>query len=423
MLQKLFKSPWFPITTRIAALLAFVIVLLSLIFGNVRLGPFDFTGNLGMLVLWSLWWPFLYITILFLARGWCGFLCPIGLANEVGNRIHKGTPISLVKWGVVPYLIFFLVVFWEQISGVFVSVQATLLFIGAFFAVAFVMGVLVPRLMFCRLICPIGTLLGTFSRLSIIGLRTNPEICARCLTKDCIKGNKVPPCPMYNPVPMMNSNKNCLLCMNCIKNCPYESAKIGFVKPDKEFRQESLFTKSESLFIIGLLGLVFLFTHNGSKLLRIPLDLFDISVSGPLTLIILRGYDFIISLATFTLIYLAMVWISSKALKLKFNYGVKRFGYAYLPLVFAIFFFTLVFGFISPWFDFSLPDYFIAWPKYLLLIIGSIWSISLTISFARMGTVSLQQSVFGALPHLLFLMAIVGVWAFYVIPGPLNIWV
>ena len=345
MAQEILKKKSFPRVLKLASLLFFILFLFTLYFGSVKLLNINLTSKITLLIVWTLWWPFLYITLLFFARAWCGFLCPLSLANEVGNKFRKGININVVKWSFVAYIIFFFVVFLEQTSGLFLSVNATLIFFSIFFITAFVFGILFSRWSFCRLVCPIGTLLGVFSRLSFIGLRTQREKCRVCKTRECLVGGVTVPCPMFNNVPALKSNKNCLLCLSCIKNCPYGSPSIKLVVPGKEVVDESNFSISESLFIVGLIGLTFILNTRGTQLLRKIVVLLGLNLKGSL----LRFADFVLAVGLILFIFILVSYVTSKFLRINCNDGIKKFGYLYLPLVFSIMFFTIVFGFLAPY--------------------------------------------------------------------------
>ncbi len=404
MLDKLCRKSWFPLINRLFSLLLFILVLFALFYGSIKILNFNFTSRVAMIAIWTLWWPLLYITLFFIARLWCGFICPLGLANEAGNYLHKSR-LNVVRWSFLAYIIFFFVVLIEQISGLFLSVATTLTFFGGFFLVAFVIGILLPRFSFCRIICPVGTLLGVFSRLSLIGIRTDKDKCEKCKTKECLVGGKTEPCPMFNNVPKIDTNRNCLICANCIKNCPHNSSKIEFVKPGREIEEEASFSLSESLFIVALLGMVTILTTNGTRLVRKLQSLLGISIEGSL----LRISDFFFVILLFILIFL-LASLFSRSFRLKEN--ITKSGYLYLPLLFVIMFFTITFGFLSPFLD--LNEFTVGIAKYLFLLVGITWSMLLAYKMNSNNKISFFA-------HSFFILIIGLLWMFVLIAGPLNI--
>ncbi len=412
--QRALKNKRFPIILRIATLIFFIFLSLLLYSGTIKLFSIKFTSYWALFVVWTLWWPFLYISLLFFSRIWCGFLCPIGLMNEAGEKIRKGKTINIYKWGFIAYILFFFIVLSEQISGLFISEKITLVFFALFFLTAFIAGILLARWGFCILACPIGTLLGVFSRLSFMGLRTQEDKCRVCVEKECLQGASAGQCPTFISVPSIKSNKNCLLCARCIKNCQHDSPEIKFVKPGKEILDEVDFKASESMFIMALLGLAFILNSKGTQFFR---GFFDfLNLNGAL----LRTADFIVSIGLVLLIFTALNSILKSLFKTNMAECTKRNGYIYLPLVFGIMFFTIVFGFLSPYlvgftfFDASFN--FIAISKYAILLAGMIWSIY----FACRLTQKYEKKTLGMAIIISSILLIAVFWLFYLIPGPLN---
>ncbi len=403
MINKLVKNSLYPLIFRIAALVGLVFLFFIFYFGSVKL-IFNFTNTWVMFLLWTLWWPFLYISLFFLGRIWCGFLCPIGLANEMGNSFLLNKRNYLARYSFLPFVILFIVIFWEQVSGLFFSTTLTWIFLATFLLSAFIIGVLIPRWGFCKFFCPVGTILGVFSRLSFVGIRTDRKKCSECETKECIRGGIVPACPMYNNVPNIDSNQNCLLCTNCIKNCPHESAKITFVKPGEELKRKSKFYLFESLFIISLLGLSILLTSVGTQIGRFFFSF--LNLEGAL----LRLGDFVFWISISLLIYFGISFLSTKldGKKSMFKENLINGGYAFLPLVFFLMFYLIVFGFLLPFT--SINANLMAISKYILIFIGGFWSAKISIS------------LFGkrAWIYILAVLLIISLFYFAIISGPLN---
>ena len=404
MINQFLKKSWIPLVFRVLALIGFVFMIFVLYFGSVKL-IFSFTNTWVMLILWTLWWPFLYLSLFFLGRFWCGFICPMGLANEMGNALRRTKRNYLARYPFIPFVIIFFIIFWEQVSGLFFSTNTTLLFLSTFLLSAFLIGMILPRWGFCKYFCPVGTLLGVFSRLSVLGLRTNKDICKNCETKECIRGGKTEPCPLFNNVPAIKSNQNCLLCTNCIKNCPHNSAKLCFVKPGEEIEKKAGFNISESLFIVALLALTVLLTSKGTQIGRYFLN-------SNLTGSLLRAWDFVFWIGIFIILYLLITYISTKLQRLEnrnFKENLRNGGYVFLPLLFSLMFFLIVFGFITPLTNFQ--GIWISISKYILLLIGTLWGIKLALSLFKK-----RAGV-----YVLSLILIMLFWALIILSGPLNI--
>lgn len=108
----------------------------------------------------------------------------------------------------------------ELLAPVFGYTRAayqTAWFIGLAFLVILFLNRLSPRF-WCRVLCPLGALLGIASRLSILKLERNPQKCTECnlCTKACQGAASPGPEEHWE-------NGECLVCFNCFDVCP-ESA-------------------------------------------------------------------------------------------------------------------------------------------------------------------------------------------------------
>src|SRR3989344_1557809 len=133
-LNRILTKKYVPFVIRFFCLLVFLIFFLTLFYGSIRVLDLNLTSNIVMFILWTIWWPFLYLSLLFFARGWCGFLCPVSLANEAGNFLvgKKGRLLNFQQWGFFAYIAFFFIALWEQISGLFLSSKMSLIFLLGF---------------------------------------------------------------------------------------------------------------------------------------------------------------------------------------------------------------------------------------------------------------------------------------------------
>ena len=95
-------------------------------------------------------------------------------------------------------------------------------FLGAIFIAILVLNLRVTRF-WCRALCPLGALLGSISRWSILGLEKYPDQCNdcnRCLL-DCQGGD--------DPLPKAKWRKaECHLCFNCVGECPENGLRFKF---------------------------------------------------------------------------------------------------------------------------------------------------------------------------------------------------
>ena len=113
----------------------------------------------------------------------------------------------------------------ELISPVFgykYQSYKTAWFIGLIFLLIVFFNRVRPRF-WCRVLCPLGALLGIFSRFSILRLEKDQEKCTNC--KSCINNCQ----GGASPMPGQNwENAECLLCFNCLDSCPEGALSFRF---------------------------------------------------------------------------------------------------------------------------------------------------------------------------------------------------
>ncbi|MCR4662634.1 MAG: 4Fe-4S binding protein [Endomicrobiaceae bacterium] len=98
------------------------------------------------------------------------------------------------------------------------------------------------RRFFCTAICPVGTILGLFSKYGIFRLKIG-EKCVTCGA--CFKG-----CPAgsINLKDKIIDNELCIRCLKCVAVCPKQAISFGIWKKDKKNIQ---FNQSRRNFILG----------------------------------------------------------------------------------------------------------------------------------------------------------------------------
>ena len=99
------------------------------------------------------------------------------------------------------------------------------LVLGVLFVAILAASLRITRL-WCRSICPLGALLGTVSRWSVLGLHKDPDSCDKCnrCLMHCQGGD--------DPIGGAPWRKaECLMCMNCVGSCPHDSLQFRFFRP------------------------------------------------------------------------------------------------------------------------------------------------------------------------------------------------
>ena len=111
----------------------------------------------------------------------------------------------------------------------------------AYFAAAFVIDGFFRGAAFCKYVCPIGQFNFVQSLISPLQIKVrNPDVCASCRTKDCIRGrDDIPGCELHLYQPRKSSNMDCTFCLDCIHACPHDNVGILAEAPGKELWHDS----------------------------------------------------------------------------------------------------------------------------------------------------------------------------------------
>jgi polyferredoxin len=187
---------------------------------------------------WGLFWSlFIVFTLVSAGRIFCG-ICPHGFIGKYITKfgLKKEMPNYLKNRFIGLLLLFFgwWAVYYAA-PGFWKVPLATAWLFASLTIIAIVTFYLYKDMAYCKYICPIGTLLKAYSKISSTWLSTYKDDCSSCKTFDCAKA-----CP-YNLKPFTfnkkNSMEDCTLCMDCSSAC--DSVSFSIVPPSKK----SLFNK------------------------------------------------------------------------------------------------------------------------------------------------------------------------------------
>lgn len=197
---------------------------------------------------WVVWLPLALLSVFLFSRAWCGLVCPLGAANDVGSALSgaKRIPRALMNpW--LPVAAFAGIFFLERSFGMMGLPPLSGAFFLLTFAAAFATGLVSPRRSFCKFICPIGFLFGISARLAPFRLAPAQGKEGE-VEQACGKS-----CPVFLNLGRASTAKDCLLCLRCAKSSHVE-ARARFPGSEllgKDFRP----VPSESVFIPLLAGL------------------------------------------------------------------------------------------------------------------------------------------------------------------------
>jgi transcriptional regulator with AAA-type ATPase domain/NAD-dependent dihydropyrimidine dehydrogenase PreA subunit len=270
-LRQFLRGNWWP--TRINY--GFTLSAFALVVGILFLGPQDRQHNVALNLFWAWWWPLVLIGFPFVGRLWCA-VCPFMIYGEVVQTLSLWlVPRPLKRWprdaadrwgGWFLFGLFVLIFLWEELWNLENTAYLSSCLLLLITAGAVIFSVLFERRFWCRYLCPIGGMNGLFAKLSMTELRAQQGTCsAECTTYQCYKGGPVKGegqetdgCPLYSHPAQLVDNRDCVLCMTCLKACPHRSVEFNLRPPGIELWTTHQPRSHEVALLLLLLGGVFL---------------------------------------------------------------------------------------------------------------------------------------------------------------------
>lgn len=217
--------------------------------------------KIALILCWQLSLPLLFVVFLFAGRFGCG-ICPINSISRLFNKhINLRIPIpSFIKNNDVWFVGvgFISILFLEKYTHMAYSINNTAYLIFGILIAAIIIDFIFEKSAWCRHLCPLGGLGALLSMSSMIEIRSNRNTCTTiCTTHDCYKGSeRAAPCPMFLHLQFLSDNRDCKICLNCIKNCTHNATRLNLRIPGAEIsslRQTSLAGALFSIILSGLL--------------------------------------------------------------------------------------------------------------------------------------------------------------------------
>nr|WP_246559423.1 sigma 54-interacting transcriptional regulator [Geoanaerobacter pelophilus] len=248
--ENLARRPDFPRILRWTTVPLFLVVLLYTLFGPV----FDNAANLAV---WTLWWPALLLTGFFFARGWCSY-CPLEAIGEflgTSKRVVREPSDWLRQWGPTFSLSGLVVIILaEQATGMFSWAFATGMLLLTLLTTTITGDLYLGRRGWCKYLCPLGRIVSLISRIAMLEMHSNHNVCvSRCRVDDCVREKG---CPMgLHPTGIDNAD-HCVLCLDCVRNCPHHSMQLDLRNPSWGVLNQARRGFHEAVFSITLVAVV-----------------------------------------------------------------------------------------------------------------------------------------------------------------------
>ncbi len=271
LLRQFLRSPWYPDRLNYgvtAGLFAGVV-------GVLFLAPQTRSQNFALNFFWAWWWPLILLTFPVLGRLWCS-VCPFMIYGEITQKIAQTVfGRTLKKWprqsaekygGWFLFGLFALILLWEELWDLPNTAYLSACLLLLITAGAMIFSAIFERRFWCRYLCPIGGMNGLFAKLSMIELRAQQGTCsAECTTYQCYKGGpqkgegqETLGCPLYSHPAQLEDNRDCVLCMTCLKACPHRSVELNLRPPGIELWTTHVARSYEVALLFLLLNVVYL---------------------------------------------------------------------------------------------------------------------------------------------------------------------
>lgn len=286
-LRQILLSRWYPDALWMIMMAVFIPIT---IWGF--LGPQSPDSSVTLNLFWAWWWPGYLFWFAFIGRLWCA-VCPFMITGEWIRQISlwlfprqqlAWNTKWLNRWGAwVMFGGFVIIYLWEKLWDLPHHAYLSAWLLVAIAAGAVIFNLIYERRLWCRYLCPIGGMNGMFAKLSMIELRSTQQVCgSQCSTFGCYKGSGATAvtfgdalptegqategCPLYSHPAQLQDNRDCMLCMTCLKACPNRSVQLNLRFPAADLLDDHQAFWAEVALLLLLLGGVFL--HHDQQLLN-----------------------------------------------------------------------------------------------------------------------------------------------------------
>lgn len=193
--------------------------------------PLNNFTEFSLFMMWGVWFPLVFVSVIATGRSWCGLFCPMGAASEWANK--KGLKRKIpdwLRWEGTPIVTFVIVTILGQTLDVRDDVISMaylfLLLLAAAVVIGFFFGK--KKRAWCRHVCPIGLLLGVFSRIGATQFSPkHPRPGKEAYTEQGV-------CPTMIAVSQKHESRHCIECFRCVKPTSPGGLFVHFRKPGTE---------------------------------------------------------------------------------------------------------------------------------------------------------------------------------------------
>ncbi|NIM94323.1 MAG: FesM [Anaerolineales bacterium] len=193
-------------------------------------GPQLAPANSATVLVWVVFRGFVVLSLLLVGNLFC-FSCPFTIIRTLSRKLSlvggRWPRFLRNKWvSIVTLLLIFWLYEWLDLWS---SPQLTALLVIAYFGLSFTMEIGFKESPFCKYVCPLGAFNFVYSTISPTQINDRlRRTCDQCPGKECVNSSTtVPGCGTELYVPTINSNMDCVLCIDCARACPYENVALS----------------------------------------------------------------------------------------------------------------------------------------------------------------------------------------------------
>ncbi len=243
-LNILLQKWYFPVSLKYVSLIVYILLIVTGLMAYSTDAAFLKqlrNTNLGNLIVWSYWWPAIIILAIFFGRIWC-MICPVEVITTFFAKIglkRKQPAWLLSGWAIT---IFYIVILFVGIQGFAIHRNPFFMsfYLLVIVGVSILIGSIYEKNSFCRYVCPVGYLLGLYSRLSFFGWRVKDKnVCDSCKDKSCIHKKyqynlNYKSCGVDLYPASIDDNADCILCAGCLKTCSKYQSEPNNERPNPQ---------------------------------------------------------------------------------------------------------------------------------------------------------------------------------------------
>ncbi len=220
------------------ALQGFFLCMAVLVLYDGFTGPQLAPANTATVLVWVHYRGFVVLALLLVGNLFCAG-CPFALPRTLARRLarpgRRFPRLLRNKWVSIAGL-FFLFWLYEWLD-LWASPLLTAWLVVAYFAGSFLLEALYSESPFCKYVCPLGAFNFTYSTGSPFMIAARDlNTCRDCTGKECLRGSHaVSGCGTELFVPQIRSNMDCVLCLDCVRACPYDNVALAARPPAFEW--------------------------------------------------------------------------------------------------------------------------------------------------------------------------------------------